>query len=345
MTGIFQTDALLKAVLEAAIDDVKQNLWLLDNILADFTDNPFLRTKYGKKQIDAAKEYFTNNGINIFLQFVKDKEKFPAIILTLGSSAEQQELRTMGDVDVENITLLPSQVGQKIPYVVPPFIPVGFDPATGTVTAPVGLDLGPVSAGMVLLNPTNGNGTPVLSVNGQNIMVQADLELDCSQFGIVPQYRYFQSRMGRSYFEENWNITIATNDPQSLLWLHSIVVYTLLRYRSFMEHNGLLETSFTSTDIFNPEFSNAAGEEIYCRQITMKGKVQQQFIRDLHRKIESIVIRDKNPEAVTLEDPSGYVGGIRIVTNNETPPLQQNSQLWHTITETEAEEFETEFED
>jgi hypothetical protein len=77
----------------------------------------------------------------------------------------------------------------------------------------------------------------------------------------------------------------------------------------------------------------------------MKGKVQQQFIRDLHRKIESIVVRNENPEAVTLEDPSGYVGGIRIVSNLITPPLQQDVQLWHTINEAEAEEFETESED
>jgi hypothetical protein len=332
MGGIFQTDALLKSVIEATLEDVRNNLWLLDHILEDFTHNPLLKTKYGSKQIQAAKEYFSNNNVNVQLQFSKDKEKFPAIFLTLGSSNEVQELRTMGDIDTTTLTFMPPQVGgQKIPYVVPPFIPTSYDTATGTVGVPVGVDIAPVSAGMVLLNPTTGSGTPILGISGQDIMIQPNLNLDASQLGVVPQYRTFQSRLGRSFFQEAYNMTIATDDPQSLLWLWSVVTYGLLRYREYMEHNGFLETHFNSTDIFTPEFSNAGGEEIYCRQITMFGKVDNNFIRGLHRKIESILLRSTNPEAVTLANPDGYVGGIRIVSNSTTPALEQNDTNWYTV--------------
>src|SRR5665213_154755 len=201
--GIFQTDALLKTVLEASIEDIKNNLWLLDHILEDFTNSPLLRTKYGNKQIQAAKEWFTNNNVNVFLQFVKDKEKFPCIILTLGSSNEVQEMRTLGDIDVPTLSFLPPIVGQKIPYVVSPFIPTSYDASTGTIGVPIGIDIAPVSAGMILLNPVNGNGTPVLSINGQDILIQPNLQLDATQLGVVPQFRMFQSRLGRSFFEEN----------------------------------------------------------------------------------------------------------------------------------------------
>ena len=47
-------------------------------------------------------------------------------------------------------------MGQKIPYVVPPFIPYGYDPATGEVGVPEGVDIAPVSPGMVLVNPVQG---------------------------------------------------------------------------------------------------------------------------------------------------------------------------------------------
>ena len=329
---IFQTDALIKTLLEESLNDLKKNSWLIDYILWDFTHSPFLRGPYGQKQVDAAKEFFKNNNINIFHQFVKDKEKFPCIILTLGTSTETQEYRTMGDVGSETVTLMPSLTGQKIPYVVQPFTPAGFEPSTGTVEVPEGIDISAVSAGMVLLDPTSGDGTPVLSINGQNIIIQAGLELDSTQLGVVPQYRYFQTRMGRSFFQETWNITCATNDPQSLLWLHSVVVFTMLRYREFMEHNGILEvTNFSSTDMFTPEFSNAGGEEIYCRQVTVTNKVLQTWPRDLHRKIESVLLRDSNPGAVTLSDPEGYTGGIKIVSNLTTPPLQQNDSNWFTV--------------
>jgi hypothetical protein len=109
------------------------------------------------------------------------------------------------------------------------------------------------------------------------------------------------------------------------------MVFGLLRYREFLEHNGFLETHFSSTDIFNPEFSNAAGEEIYCRQITMQGKVLQQFVRGLHRNIESIILRDVDAEAITPENPSGFVGGIKIVSNLDTPPAHRNDSDWYTV--------------
>lgn len=338
---IFQTDVYLKTLLEENLSQIKQNPWLINHILWDFTHSQFLKTKYGQKQVNAAIEWFETNNINIFHQFVKDKEKFPLIAITLGSSTEVQELRTLGDVSQHTIGLAPTEVGQKIPYVLAPFIPTSFNASTGVVGVPVGLDVAPVSPGMVLLNPVTGTGTPVLKINGQNIYIQPNLQLDASQLGVVPQFRYFQTRMGRSFFQETWNLTCATNDPQTLLWLHSIVVFGLLRYREFMEHNGILEiTNFSSTDIFNADFSNAEGEEIYCRQITITNKVEQTWPRDLHKKIESVLTRDVNPAAVTSTDPSGFVGGIRIVSNLETPPSHQNDQDWYTITEEEAFEDE-----
>lgn len=332
--GIFPTDVFLKTMLEESLQDIKNNLWLLDYIMWDFTHNPFLKQKYGQKQVDSAKIWFQNNNINVFLQYVKDKEKFPCIVISLGSSTETQELRTMGDVTQVTVGLTPMEVGQKIPYVVPPFTPSSFDASTGTVGVPTGVDISAVSAGMVLLNPANGSGVPVLSINGQNIIIKAGLELDASQLGVVPQYRYFQTRFGRSFFQENWSLTCASNDPETLIWLHTIVIFSLLRYREFMEHNGILEyTGLSSTDIFNPDFSNAAGEEIYCRQININTKCQQNWPRDLHKKIESVQLRSTNPEAVTVDNPEGYVGGIVIASNASTPALQQNDTLWYTLDE------------
>ena len=261
---IFQTDAMLKTILEVTFEDIKKNLWLLDYILDDFTNNQFLKIKHGKKQVEAAKEWFADgrNNINVQLQFSKDKEKFPSIFLTLGSSVEEQSLRSLGDVDTDDLVLMPNCVGQPIPYVIKPFIPTSFDPSTGLVGVPVGTDLPLVAPGMVLVNPTNGNGVVILGILNGDIQIQPGVELDASQLGVIPQYRFFTSRLGRSFFEENWNITLATNDPQTLLWLHSIAVFGLLRYREFFESNGFLETRLTSTDIFNPEFSNPGGEEI-----------------------------------------------------------------------------------
>lgn len=337
---IFQTDAFLLTLLKENLEQIKQNPWLINHILWDFTHNQFLKNKYGQKQVNAAIEWFETNNINVVHQYVKDKLKFPAIVITLGSSVEHQEYRTMGDVSQHTIGIIePSKVGQKIPYVVPPFIPYGYDPSTGEVGIPSGIDIAAVSPGMLLFNPATGNGTPVTSINGQNIFIQPNVQLDASKLGVLPQHRYFQTRMGRSFFQETWNITCCTNDVQALLWLHSIVMFGLLRYREFMEHNGILEiTNLSSTDIFNADFSNAEGEEIYCRQISISNKVEQTWPRDLHKIIESVVLRGVNPGAVTVSNPDGYVGGIRVVSNLTTPTLEQSNQDWYTISEEDENE-------
>ena len=94
----------------------------------------------------------------------------------------------------------------------------------------------------------------------------------------------------------------------------------------------------SSTDIFNADFSNAEGEEIYCRQISISNKVEQKFVRGLHKKIESVILRDVNPQAVTVSDPQGFVGGIRIVSNLTTPALEQNDQAWYTVDQEDENE-------
>ncbi len=335
---IFQTDALLRVLLKTIITDIKKDLWLLDYILDDFTNNQFLKNSYGKKQIAAAKEWFADNRneISITQQFSKDKDKFPQIVLALGSSSEVQDLRVLADIDAEDLVLMPNQVGQPIPYVIQPAVPLSYDQAAGLVTMPVGTDLQIIAPGMVLVNPSDGNGVIIQGITDGAIQIQPNTTLDASLLGVIPQYRFFTTKLGRSFFEENWTMVIAANDPQTLLWMHSIIVFGLLRYREFLESNGFLETKFTSTDIFNPEFSNAGGEEIFCRQITMTGKVQQQFIRGLHRTIESVILRDIDPAAASAVDPQGFVGGIKIVSSITTPLSQQNDCDWFTISKEDA---------
>ena len=93
---IFQTDAILKVLIEENLEQIKLNPWLIEQILWDFTHSQFLKTKYGEKQVRACKEWLETNGINVLPQFVKDKIKFPAVVITLGTSTETQELQNHG---------------------------------------------------------------------------------------------------------------------------------------------------------------------------------------------------------------------------------------------------------
>ena len=175
---IFQTDVLLKTLLEENLEQIKLNPWLIDQILWDFTHSQFLKDQIWGKTSKSAHEWFETNKSTFFINLSRIKRNSRVIAITLGSSTEVQEFRTMADVRQHTVGLAPTVVGQKIPYVVQPFIPYGYDPTTGEVGVPTGIDIVPVSPGMVLLNPVTGNGTPIIGINGQNIMIKPGVELD-----------------------------------------------------------------------------------------------------------------------------------------------------------------------
>src|SRR4051812_23835773 len=113
--AIFQSDLTIKTAIQLGIDDIRKDIWLLDDILGDAINNPYLKEKYGQKQIDACKEWFNNNQIDIYMADRIDKDRFPCISINLGTSSEKEEMKTMADQSTEKVKLLPNVVGKPIP--------------------------------------------------------------------------------------------------------------------------------------------------------------------------------------------------------------------------------------
>lgn len=370
---IFQGDAIIKAAIELGIEDMKKNLFLIDDMLSDFTTNPYLKKVYGQKQVDACKEWLLNNKIDVYLRPRDDRDILPCVTIELGNSQEKEGMKHMGDQSTETVVLLPNQIGKPIPFIIKPFTPIGYDSVTGELNIDSSINLNKVSPGMLVVNPENGYGYIIIGLTENGLQLETGLKIEASKLAVVPQYQYYVARVEHSFFEENYNIGVhAHGDAQNVMFLWSIVKYSILRYReSLLEANGFAESNISSGGPeLNEVWSSPGGEKVYTRNISLTGQIENSWIKSPKRVLESIVfapVQANSPEGSSISSFSGsnfnvagsapvqnvmpaqpntpqtipitnqneYVGGIKIISNLDTDSLliDENEENWTTVKE------------
>ena len=297
--SLFLGDIRIKTMLELGLEDISKNPWLLDDILGDTIGNSYLKERYGS-QIESCKQWIANNRINILLSARDDKMEFPSITIELGTSNEKADMKHMGDLSTESVRLLPNNINKPIPNVVKPAVG-SYDPVSGKFTFSGAVDLSTVVPGMVLVDPATGTGFVIQSVNSATeIGLLLNLTLNAAKFGIIPQFQYYETKIGHTFMQEPYKVVCNAMDQQTLLWLHSIAVYSLLRYRqALLEKDGYAESLISSGPMYpNNDYSDA-GQVIWSRDINLTGQVENRWYMQPHRLIEDIA----------------FTGGVKILSN------------------------------
>jgi hypothetical protein len=327
---IFAGDVVIKLAIQQGLEDLRKNPWLLDDILGQFSSEPAMASVYGKKEIDAAKEWFLNNKIDIYMRYRLDKDQFPCITIALGSSSELDEMKHMADQSTEVVTLMPNDINKPISFVVKPFTPSSYDDDLGELVAPASVSLRQVRPGMILVDPDTGNGWVIRDVKNKIIEIDSGLGVSAKRFAVVPQYQIYKARREHSFFQESYSIGCHVHgDTAPLLWLHAIVVYSLLRYReSLLEARSFTQSSISSSDLVpNNDFGGPGGENVFSRYITLTGMVENTWLKTPTRVIEGIDIVEKQ-EGDVLKS------GIKILSNLNSPEdLDTEDDSWTTIKE------------
>jgi hypothetical protein len=320
--SLFLGDIRIKTMLELGLEDISKNSWLLNDVLGDTIANPYIRERYGS-QINSCKEWLANNRINIFLSEQQaDKMEFPSITIELGTSNEKPDMKHMADLSTESIILFPNNINKPIPYVLSP-TSGSYDPISGSFVFSSAVNLNAVSPNMILVNPANGTGYVIQGVTQANqVNLLTGLPTFSGSYGIVPQYQYYQAKIGHTFMQEPYKITCHAMDQQILLWLHSIAVYSLLRYRqTLLEKDGYAESLISSGRIYaNPEYSDP-GQVIWSRDIDLTGQVENRWYIQPHRFIENVAIGNGN----------GYEGGIKIISNITDTFEDLSTVNWSTL--------------
>lgn len=339
--AIFQSDMTIKMAIEQGLEDIRKNPWLIQDILGTAISTPYLSDKYGQKQIDSCKEWFKNNQIDIYMASRKDRDRLPCIVITLGNSNEKEGMKTMADQSTESIILLPQTISKPIPYVVPPFTGATYNGTTGEMTLPAPITAIPnMAPGMILVNPDTGDGYVINDITPAGVLIQSGLSITINRLAVVPQNQFYKARIEHSFFQETYNISCHVHgDPQTLLWLHSITLYSILRYREgLLENNGFTEGVVSSSDLMvNNNYPGVGGEEVFTRVITLTGQVENSWIKSPRRIIEVVGLNDR-PNQIGDgnggDAPNdGYSGGIKILSNLDT--AIEDNNIWTTIEDDE----------
>lgn len=289
--GIQATDILMKTMMEAAFADLRKNNWILDDIFADLALDPLAKMDYGWKEVMRAKEWFTGNNIDVYLTNRVDTPRFPCVSIVRLSSREMTERDELGDgfdeseIVPHNITNLPQQMYG-------PFSPSAYDPNTGTVTLPSGLETNRMFVGQFLVSKVSGKAYVINQVNDPASFVIAKGTVDdFTQSYIAPPTALWNLSKERTWLEETFAIGMHTeSDMNEAIWMRQLVQYIMLRYKeAYIERRGVALSTFNvgSIDI-NPHFNGT--EKVFSCMMTFTGQVEANFIKYAAPKLQGFKV-------------------------------------------------------
>lgn len=322
--GIFPGDLIIKATVELAIDDMRKNPWVIDDVFRALIENPILSRKYGAKEVARAREFILNNNIPVYMRHRVDKQDFPCITISIGESTEDKSLATLGDLSVCVDELSPMDIGKTIKFIIPPFNPVSYDKTQGIVEVPEDIEeYLYINPGMMAVDPDTGLAYEIIEkVAPHSFRIQADAELP-KQVAVVPNYQLYRARRERAVSQESYNIGCHTQgDPSTLIFLHCVVKYALFRYReSLLEANNFQLSRLKSTDLIR---NDAFGiENIYSRWIILNGQVEESWVKSPMRTIESVVLQDR--------DADGLQQGLKVCSSDAPEGVEDECSPWITV--------------
>lgn len=311
------TDILVKTAIEAGLNDLRRNQWILPDILGWLGSDQMSSAEYGWKEIKAFTDFFNTNKLPVYLDFRVDSPEMPCITVASIPRSEDQSRAALGDEGMEED--VEPQGGVKRPiYVYPPFTPKAYDPQSGKVTFPDNFDTGFVFPGQFLVSQKSGRAYQIKSVvDGASFLVAPDTADDFRNAYIVPPVSAWNLKRELIFVNEQVIVGIhAVGNPVHNQWLHDIVWYILLRCKEvYLEARGFeLSTQESGQPYLNQNFQ--ASDRVFSRDITLRGRLETSFIKYQAPKLMAVK------------------GSIRIMDGPRTPDAYQEEiqkQAWKMI--------------
>ena len=312
--GIHPSDVIIRSALIAAFADMRANPWVLDRVFASLVQDSLTTKDKGQRELQAAKNWFLRTNIPVLVAPVMDEFKTPCLSITLVDSSEVTNETTTSDTHYESFEYDYS----TSPALTLGFTPQSYNPLTGEIvlgpnTLPSGVYVGP---GMMIVDKYGlaheilrmGETTDAFYIAPN---VQANFNGAVLK-GIRPSVI---TSVESSSFRETYRIGLHVGaEPAYLIWLHSIVVFALLRYKEvLLEGRGFERSTFSSSDFSRDTAFET--ENIFTRYLTISGHVRQYWPKIVSRPIDVV----QSEFRVSGEDAD-----VKLADTGEDP----NEALW-----------------
>jgi hypothetical protein len=307
--GIHQSDVVIRSAIIAALADMRAQPWLFDYVFASLPQDMLTWKDYGEKSVQEAKTWFLSNNIPVKMTPVLNEIELPCITITLVDSAEAIPETTLADVDGDGY----ERNDRTWPSLVTSFTPKSYNVNTGTIVLadkmPEGITIGP---GMFIVDNL-GHTYAILSVTDDlTFKIAPGTMADFSNCTLKAHKPSWITAVESSSYRETYRVGIHVGgEPVLLTWIHSVIVFALLRYKeALLEGRGFERSTFSSSEFTREEKYET--EMVFSRYVNVSG-----FVRHYWPKAVTQVIDVVQTQPVVS-------GGVSMTAIGIDP----DSQLW-----------------
>jgi hypothetical protein len=271
--GVFQGDVIIRTAIVAALSDIRANPWLLDFCFASLPRDTLTFRDYGEKEVSKAKEWFQKENVEVTFGVRPYEGAPPKNLVSIHLMSSKEEQNTLGDVHHHTI----EEWEASWEPLTARFSPVSYSATTGLFKLPsnIATELA-VSTNMAIVDRT-GKKHAILGVLDQETLeLEKGTVADFTDCFIKPAIPAYVASLESAKFREVFIIGChAAGEPVNLTYLHSVVVFALLRYRqSLFEERGLQVSGIDSSDFKANDIFDDVPEHYWSRYITLTGVVE-----------------------------------------------------------------------
>lgn len=291
ITGIHQGDVVVRTGILAAIEDLRANDWLLEDVFASLPNDLLTKAEYGEREIERAKKWFRSTKIAVLMSHEITDPKLPCISINIGEASEAET--TLGDTHY-----VPVQPFARIWPALTPTFQASYGPITGQVIVPDEIaETLVIAPGMQLIDRA-GTAHEILEVIDDKTFMIEPKTADFSKAVIKGKQPSGSQTLGSVKHRESFILGChVAGEPTHLIYLHSILLFCLYRYKkTLFEARGFERHTVTPTEFRrNEAFEN---EIVFSRHVNLTGYVAQVWPEEEKQNLTNL-------DVVTIVDGAG----------------------------------------
>lgn len=291
--SIFQADILWYTAIEAAIQDIRKNKFVLDDAYSSLVCDPYMKKLYGQKELENFKA-FIDKKIYIFVQHrPPDQSVFPCIEIRIGGGQEDAPKDALGDSYQQDI-VDPATLGGvfKTPQILlGPVTPESYDKLTGQMTFGDDVDLtkSNIFEGQFIYDEINKKAYEImLVIDSSNLMIEEGSNPNLTGMTV----RTTQNAVGHTrrsiWCWETHTLGLYASKANEVLYLWTIIMYALGRYKKTLWEARNFQISTVSYSEIYRASSEGDTNNLYARDISVRGRVEHSWIESTTPLIDGI---------------------------------------------------------
>lgn len=282
--GLMASDVCVRTALIVGLQELRAAPDLIDLAFAWLIKDELTEATYGQNEADRARQWFCNNDVPIVAGRRIEPADLPCVSITMLRDTE-----TRNTLDDRHYNTWEYRGGW--PNLTEPFTPTAYSTTTGEMVLPSTITL-VLAAGQVLVDRLGRTAVIREVLAARTLRIDRGAALEVSGVVIRGRFPPRAITLRNAYFEESLLVGChAMGDQSQVIWLYTLVKFTLLRIRRrLLEGRGLENTSISGSDLKAIDYLDTSSQPGFARYLTVQGMALNVWPDDEAEVIESAAI-------------------------------------------------------